>query len=147
MFTKNAVGVIDRLRVKAESNGDGTVGFDFITIITAVTTLLPLLQGLFANCNKKPPAPTPIPPALSAMGVSTETWNQASDAKWIATDAWNGNKYRQNVVNAASKKLMAEQRISKKAAKPLAIASLDTSRTELLEDLASTIHGSKISNS
>ncbi len=68
MFTKNAVGVIDRLRVKAESNGDGTVGFDFITIITAVTTLLPLLQGLFANCNKKPPAPTPVPPAYRQWG-------------------------------------------------------------------------------
>lgn len=147
MFTKSAVSVIDKLRETAERNDDSKIlKFDIITIITAITSLLPLLQGLFPNCKKKPPDPTPVPAPLSSIGVSQDSWNQACQAKWVATDAWNGTKYRANVLKASVDKLVAEQNIKRKAARPLAIASLDTSRTESAEDLAATIHGVKVAN-
>lgn len=151
MFSKNALSVIGRLQTRAQSieADDGkTMAFDITTIVTAITALtqlIPLLQGI---CKKKPPTPAPVPASLAAIGVSQSTWEDASNAKWAATESWNGDGkgYKAMAVNQAAKKLMQTQGITRKQAKPLAIASLDSSRTESIEDIATTMHGVKVAS-
>ncbi len=146
MASKRGLEVLSRLSKDADEAGGGLMGFDIMTIITIVTTLLPL----FANCKKKPPVPTPVPEPVAQFGVSSATWRDANDAKWHAEEAYTGRgkfSYRASVVKAAYRKIMTDDPSkTKEEATALALATLERSRTETTSDLALAIHTSKLAS-
>lgn len=149
MYSAKSVGVIDRMRQRAERSAaeDGQpMSFDFLTIITTIIQLLPALQGLFASCKQQPPAPTPVPEALAAVGVSDETWQEANRSKFLAESSWTGDKFRPIAVGKGAREIAKNQGIKKKAAKPLSASSLQTSREESVEDLAIAFQSAKVNS-
>lgn len=145
-LSKVALNVLARfhtdLELQTDADGNPIRGFDIMTIITVITQLLPL----FANCKKKPPVPTPVPTPVVALGVTAESWKDASDAKWHAEEAYTGRgkfSYKKTVVKAAARQIVEERGVSMDEATALALASLERSRLETVSDLAITIHTAK----
>lgn len=146
MYSAQSVGVIDRMRMRAERAAaeDGQpMGFDFITIATLIVQMLPALSSLFAACKKQPPEPTPVPVALAAVGVSDETWNEANRSKFLATESRNGNRFRPGAVMEGTRSVMKAQGVKRKVAKPKAVSALQTSYEETVEDLAVAFQSAK----
>lgn len=146
MYSVQSVGVIDRMRIRAEQAAaeDGQpVGFDFITIATLIVQLLPALSGIFAACKKQPPAPTPVPAALAAVGVTAETWDEACRSKYLAESSRRGDRFAPGAVIDATRSVMQVQGVKRKAAKPKAVSALKTSYEESVEDLAVAFQAAK----
>ncbi len=149
MYLKPAMQLMsrfqDRVHLHAEpEERNDVMKIDFISIITIITSLLPLIQNL---CKKPAPPPTPTPAPVAALGVTDDTWKQACDSKWAANEAYNAGtgKYSATAIKNMARKIAKEDGIRPKAARPAAIAALDTARAETTEDIALTIHGTKVS--
>lgn len=146
-FSSTALSTLDDCRMQAESHygvetGDNTYSFNILTVITALSSLGPLLQLLCAK--KVTPPPTPVPTPLAAVGISQTTWDQANTSHSVSSSAYRNGKYTAAVLRQATNKIAAEQKIKRKEARPLAIAALDTARTKQPEELAMTVHSMKL---
>ncbi len=96
------------------------VGFDPITILTIISALLPILQGLFSGCVK--PNPTP------------------AETRDFVSQRYRHGQYGAGVLNHAKRAAREEARnagnpINRADAETVAIATLDTIRKSSDEDL------------
>ena len=146
MYDKQVIATISRIqrRIEQEFAQDGEarealmgrpMGIDITMIITLISTLLPLI----ANCRKQPPAPTPTPANLLAEGVTDKAWKDAHDSKWTATEAWNGRRYAAATLNNTAREIADKEGIKMRAARPKAVAVLDSARNETMTDMARTM--------
>ena len=90
------------------------VGFDPMTILTLITTLLPVFSNLFTTCFGPKPTPASVKEHLSAV--------------------YDGTSYDNGTLRVATRKAMVNSRqhghkISQDQAQALAVATLDQLRT------------------
>lgn len=150
MYLQPAVELLSRFQSRIRDNADSdesgdALKIDIISVITIISTLLPLIQNL---CKKPAPAPTPVPAQLALVGVTADVWKQASDSKWAANEAYNArtDTFSKSAIRAMARKIAARDNIKPKAARPAAVAALQTAREEQTEAIALTIHGIKTNN-
>lgn len=147
MYLQPAIELLSRFQSRINDNAEPAEvsdvrKIDIISVITIISTLLPLISNL---CKKPAPTPEPVPKELTLLGVSPETWQQASDSKWAANEAYNAktDTFSKSAIRAMARKIAARDNIKVKAARPAAVAALQTARDEQTEDIALTIHGTK----
>lgn len=107
--------------------------------------LLPLIMdmvtrfvGMLALCPKKPPIPPdpPLPPALVAVGVTPDIWHKVNVGKFAALQSVSGDSFTAWSIRQTTKEIAKSKGIKRKAARPLAIATLEAGRDESAEDMA-----------
>lgn len=150
MYLQPAVELLSRFQSRIHDAADpedqdelkAAMKIDIISVITIISALLPLIQSM---CKKPAPPAPPVPTALTLVGVSNETWQQASDSKWAANEAYNvkTDTFSKSAIRAMARKIATRDNIRTKAARPAAIAALQTARDEQTEAIALTIHGTK----
>lgn len=132
--------------IKESGGSDQAKGIDPIAIVTFIETLAPIIGQLFALCKKTPPESPPVPSQLAAKGVTQETYKEAFESNWGATQAWNENRqrYAPTVVSKSAKQIAEKDNTKKKLAKPAAVTCLSTAHHESVDDIALTLHETRL---
>jgi hypothetical protein len=130
---------------RADKAGGEPFGIDPISIFMLFLDLLPKILPLFAACKVQPPPPPPLPSVLAAVGVTPETWQQAHGAKFASGKSANkdGSGFSNIAIRRCSVEIAKAKGIKKKAARPLAIASLETGRDETVDEIAVAMQQAK----
>jgi hypothetical protein len=141
LFSARAVRVLDGIRVRAESHAASAgepVGIPLLELLPLIMDIATRFASILALCPKKPPVPPtpPLPPALEAVGVTPDIWKQVNVGKYAAMQSVSGDSFTNWSINKTAKEIAKVKNIKRKAAKPLAIASLEAGRDETAEDLA-----------
>jgi hypothetical protein len=111
--------------------------------------LYPKVKPILDLCKTQPPVPPPVPSALSAVGVTGESWTEANGLKFAAEQSkgnFSGGFSRAAIMNT-SREIAKSKRIKPKQARSLAIAALTTAREESAEEIAVSIQQAKANKS
>lgn len=121
----------ERLEKRAKAQGLYGI-FDWLTILTS---LLPLLGMCKPPVQPAPPNPTPNP-----TQAQTGAWQKAWHLKSAATDNWDGDSYKNPVVNRTAAEIRKSnrrdgKRMTVKESKAAALLALDDARTISMPEL------------
>lgn len=151
MFSIETVELLARFhsRLNDETELEEGRSFDPTSIITVLSTVIPILSQLISLCKKQPPETPPIPEELSKRGISFQNWEKAFRTNWGATNSWKEDKqkYTPAIVNSIAKQISESEKTKKKLAKPMATTVLNSSRQEKIEVVAIALQDLETHNS
>lgn len=128
-----------RSRTEAASVAENgaPLGIGFIELLPLIMDMVTKFLPILASCKQKPPPTPPVPPALSAVGVTQDTFHKAFVSKYAAEQSVKDDgSFYPIAIRRAKVEIAKSKGIKKKAALPLAIAALESGRDETLEDIA-----------
>lgn len=136
-FSKKVSNFGSRFSQRADAAAGEPVGMDLITIATLALSIWSQVKQAFALCKVQPPAPIPVPVALAEQGVTEETWVEANGLKFAAHQSKGKNtEFSKAAIKRVSDVIAESKKIKRKAAKPTAIAALQSGRDEPVDAIA-----------
>ena len=144
-FSVQSVGLCERFSKRADTASAQPLGIPVLAVIGLFVEMYPAVKAMFEACTTQPPVPPPVPSALTAIGVTGESWTEANGLKFAAEKS-SGNfqeGFSRIAVMNTTREIAKSKKIRKKEARPLAIAALKTARDENVEELAFAIYQSK----
>lgn len=142
-FSARSTVLLDGIRQRTVGSADGEPVGGIAEIAVLFLDIASKFAGILAACKAPTPPTPPVPDALSAVGVTSETWHQAVVAKYGAEQSVAGDGFKKVALRRTIAEIRKSQKIKKKAAVPLALSVLQAGRDETVEDIAIAAQGVK----